>query len=56
MIVGVIMYNDFYIFGTQIFKDAPDILKYAEYWYILIALGVIALSFCFNIQKPLEDE
>jgi hypothetical protein len=56
MIAGVIMYNDFFIFGTQIFKDSPDILKYAEYWYILVALGVIALAFCFKIQKPLEDE
>lgn len=56
MIAGVIMYNEFYIFGVQIFKDAPEILKYAEYWYIPVALGVIALSFCFTIQKPLEEE
>ena len=50
------MYNDFYIFGVQIFQDAPGILKYAEFWYIPVALGVVALSFCFKIQKPLEDE
>src|SRR5512145_1886040 len=23
MVVGVIMYNDFYIFGTQIFENSP---------------------------------
>lgn len=56
MVVGVIMYNDFYIFGTQIFENSPQILQYAEYWYIAVALGVVVLSFCFKIQKPIDEE
>lgn len=55
MIAGVIMYNDFYIFGMQLF-DRSTIIDYANFWYIAVALGVVLLSFCFKIQKPLEDE
>lgn len=55
MIVGVIMYNDFHIFGAQLFEGST-IRGYASYWYIAVALGVVLLSFCFKIQKPLEDE
>ncbi len=55
MIIGVIMYNDFYIFGAQLFEGS-SIRDYANFWYIAVALGVVLLSFCLKIQKPLEDE
>jgi len=55
MIVGMIMYNDFNIFGAQLFENASQIRQYADFWYIAVALGVVLLSFCFKIQKPIED-
>jgi len=55
MIVGMIMYNDFNIFGAQLFEGTSQIRQFADFWYIAVALGVVLLSFCFNIQKPIED-
>ena len=56
MLAGMIVYNNFTLFGMDIVKDADFIAKYAQYWYIPVALGVVVFSFCFKIQKPKLDE
>jgi hypothetical protein len=55
MIAGLIMYNNISIFGLDLVKDPAFVAKYAQYWYIPVALGVVAFAFCFTIQKPRED-
>lgn len=55
MIAGMIMYNNMTIFGIKIITD-PELLKYTEFWYIPVALGVIILAFCMKIDKPRLDD
>ena len=55
VIAGVIMYNNMIVFGIKIISD-PELLKYAEYWYIPVSLGIVLLAFCMKIDKPRLDE
>ncbi|HPS42149.1 MAG TPA: hypothetical protein PK040_06060 [Anaerolineaceae bacterium] len=57
ILAGVIMYNQMVLFGISLVKDAEFIATYSKFWYIPVALGIIALSFCITIDKPrLDDE
>lgn len=56
MVAGIIVYNNFSVFGIDIVNDPAFVKQYAEFWYIPVALGVLAFAFCFNIQKPILDE
>jgi hypothetical protein len=56
MIAGIIAYNNFSVFGIDLLKDPAFVTQYAQFWYIPVALGVVAFAFCFNIQKPIIDE
>ena len=56
MLVGIVVYNNFGIFGIDLVKNPAFVKQYAQYWYIPVALGVVVFAFCFTIQKPvLED-
>jgi len=56
VIAGVIMYNNMTMFGIEIITD-PELVKYAEFWYIPVALGIVILAFCMKIEKPrLNDD
>lgn len=55
VIAGVIMYNNMTMFGIEIIKD-PELVKYAEYWYLPVSLGIVILAFCMKIEKPRLDE
>lgn len=56
MFAGLIMYNNMSIFGIDVLKDPAVVAQYSQFWYIPVALGVVAFAFCFKIQKPLGDE
>lgn len=56
VIAGVIMYNKMTLFGIELIKDADIIAKYAGYWYIAVAAGVVLLAFCMKIDKPRLDD
>jgi len=56
MIAGMIMYNRMSIFGIRLINDETIINTYSAFWYIPVALGVIALAFCITIDKPKFDE
>lgn len=56
MLIGVVAYNQFYIFGTALIKDAAFVLTYAKYWYLVVSAGVILLAFCITIDKPKLNE
>lgn len=55
VIAGVIMYNNMTMFGIEIITD-PELVKYAEYWYIPVSLGIVLLAFCMKIEKPRLDD
>ena len=52
MLLGVTMYTKFTFWGIVLFNNTALIDKYAEFWYIPVALGVLVFAFCFKIQKP----
>jgi hypothetical protein len=56
MLAGIVVYNNMAIFGINLVKDPAFVKLYAQYWYIPVALGVIAFAFCFKIQKPIIDD
>jgi len=56
MLIGVVAYNQFYVFGTELIKDAAFVDAYAKYWYLAVSAGVILLAFCITIEKPILDE
>jgi len=55
MVAGIIVYNNFSVFGIDIIKDPAIVKQFAQFWYIPVALGVVVFAFCFNVQKPIED-
>lgn len=55
MLVGVVAYNEFYILSWQILKDPAFVDAYTQYWYLMVAVGVILLAFSITIQKPVDD-
>ncbi len=55
ILAGVVIYNNFSIFGIDLVKDAAFVAAYTKYWYFTVAAGVILLSLCINIEKPKLD-
>jgi hypothetical protein len=56
IIFGMLMYNQMTILGFDLIKNPELVNKYAQYWYIIVALGVVIFAFCFKIDKPYIDE
>ncbi|MEI8131237.1 MAG: hypothetical protein WCG34_02310 [Leptolinea sp.] len=56
IIFGMLMYNQMTILGFTLINDADLIERYAQYWYILVASGVVLFAFCFKIDKPNIDD
>ncbi|KAF0111785.1 MAG: Uncharacterized protein FD147_587 [Chloroflexi bacterium] len=56
IIFGMLMYNKMTILGYDLIKDVELVAKYAEFWYIPVALGVVIFAFCFKIDKPILDD
>jgi hypothetical protein len=56
IITGLIMYNKMTILGFNIIPNPEIINVYLEYWYVLVALGVVIFAFCFKVDKPFVDE
>lgn len=56
ILAGVVMYNDMTMFGITLFEGSAWAAKIVEFWYIPVSVGVLALSFCFKIDKPRMDE
>jgi hypothetical protein len=55
-ILGLLMYNQMTILGYDLIKNPELVSKYAQYWYVLVALGVVIFAFCFKVDKPYSDE
>jgi hypothetical protein len=55
IITGVIMYNEWNIFGVTLFAGSALAVKLIPYWYIPMAAGVILMAFCLKIEKPKLD-
>jgi hypothetical protein len=55
IIFGLLMYNQMTILGYDLIQNKELIDKYAQYWYVVVALGVILFAFCFKIDKPFID-
>ena len=56
IIFGLLMFNQMTILGYELIQNKELIEKYAQYWYVLVAVGVVLFAFCFNIEKPFIDE
>lgn len=56
MLIGMIAYNNFNLFGIELIKNADIVKTLAEYWYFAVAAGVILLGFCVTIDKPIIDD
>lgn len=55
-ILGLLMFNQMTILGYDLVKNPDFVNKYSQYWYVLVALGVLVFAFCFKIDKPYIDE
>jgi len=55
MLLGVIAYNNFYVFGNEIIKDPTFVDSYAKFWYLAVSVGVLLLALGIDIRKPVED-
>ncbi len=56
MLAGIIAYNNMSLFGIDLIKDPAFVAAYSQYWYVPVALGVVAFAFCFGIPKPRIEE
>lgn len=57
VIVGMLAYNKMSILGFDIITNQILLDIFAKYWYILVATGVVLLSFSIKVDKPdLGDE
>jgi len=56
MVAGIIMYNNMAVFGIHLIQDPQIVSQYSKLWYIPVAVGIFALSFCITIEKPRFDE
>lgn len=56
IIFGLLMYNQMTILGYDLIRNKELIDKYAQYWYIVVSLGLILFAFCFAIERPYIDE
>jgi hypothetical protein len=56
MMAGLIVFNNFSIFGWNLIADQNLVKTYAKYWYIPVALGVVVFAFCFKTDLPQMDE
>jgi hypothetical protein len=56
IIFGLLMYNQMTVLGFDLLKNKELVDKYAQYWYIVVSLGVVLFAFCFKIDKPYIDE
>jgi hypothetical protein len=57
IVFGLLMYNKMFFLGLQLISNKFFIDTLSPYWYIVVAVGVVALSFCLKIDKPdLGDE
>jgi hypothetical protein len=55
IIFGLLMFNQMTILGYELIQNKELIEKYAQYWYVLVAVGVVLFAFCFKIDKPFID-
>jgi hypothetical protein len=55
MLAGVVAFNKFYVLGWQIISDDQLVETLSQYWHWMVAVGVVGLSLCFKINKPIED-
>jgi hypothetical protein len=56
IILGLLMFNQMTILGYDLIKNQDLVNKYSQYWYVLVALGVVIFAFCFKIDKPYEED
>lgn len=55
MLLGVIAYNNFYVFGNELINDPTFVDSYAKFWYLAVSVGVLLLALGIDIRKPVED-
>jgi hypothetical protein len=55
MLLGVIAYNNFYVFGNELIKDPAFVDTYAKFWYLAVSAGVLLLALGIDIRKPVEE-
>jgi hypothetical protein len=56
IIFGLLMYNQMTILGYDLLRNKELLDKYAQYWYVVVAVGVVLFAFCFTIEKPFIDD
>jgi hypothetical protein len=52
IVFGLLLYNKMFFLSVQLISNATFINTFSPYWYIVVAAGVVVLSFCFKIDKP----
>lgn len=56
ILAGFAAYSKFNVFGIELIKDPAIVETYMKYWYLAVSAGVILLSLCITIPKPIIEE